>query len=120
MKLNDIIKNAAPKGKVKEFWTDVIQGFIVSSSMFVDLEGSMQQKPDASLIKYRLQSEANLSLKQLAKKLKRDPSTISMVIHGRRKSAPIRQAIADILDPTSSETQDERTDVDGENKEDAA
>ena len=80
----------------------------------------MQQKPDGNLIKYRLLSEANLSLKDLAEKLKRDPSTISMVIHGRRKSAPIMQAIADILDPTLSETQAERTDVADVNKEDAA
>ncbi|WP_299938222.1 helix-turn-helix transcriptional regulator [uncultured Pelagimonas sp.] len=80
----------------------------------------MPQKLDANLIKYRLLSEANLSLKDLAKKLKRDPSTISMVIHGRRKSAPIMQAIADILDPTLSETPDDGTTVDVENKEDAA
>ena len=80
----------------------------------------MPKKLDANLIKYRLLSEANLSLKDLAKKLKRDPSTISMVIHGRRKSAPIMQAIAEILDPTSSETQAERTDVADVNKEDAA
>ena len=80
----------------------------------------MPQKLDANLIKYRLLTEANLSLKDLAKKLKRDPSTISMVIHGRRKSAPIMQAIADILDPTSPETHDERTEDDDVNKEDAA
>ncbi|MDF1671586.1 MAG: helix-turn-helix transcriptional regulator [Roseovarius sp.] len=80
----------------------------------------MPKKLDAYLIKYRLLSEANLSLKDLAKKLKRDPSTISMVIHGRRKSAPIMQAIADILDPKSSETQDDRMEFDGEKKEDAA
>ena len=80
----------------------------------------MPQKLDANLIKYRLLSEANLTLKDLAAKLKRDPSTISMVIHGRRKSAPIMQAIAEILEPTSSETQDDVTDVDVENEEDAA
>lgn len=57
-----------------------------------------QNKPDAELIKYRLRSEANLSLKQLSKLLNRDPSTISMVIHGRRKSAPIMRAIFAILD----------------------
>ena len=80
----------------------------------------MPQKLDANLIKYRLLSEANLTLKDLAAKLKRDPSTISMVIHGRRKSAPIMQAIVAILDPTLSETQAERTDVADVNKEDAA
>lgn len=58
----------------------------------------MDQKPDAALIKYRLHSEANMSLKQVAKRLNRDPSTVSMVIAGRRKSAPIMKAIFDILD----------------------
>lgn len=120
MKLNSIIESVASESKIKYFWTDVIQGFIVSSSMFVDLEGSMQQKPDASLIKYRLQSEANLSLKQLAKKLKRDPSTISMVIHGRRKSAPILKAIFEILDPDTAEISDVRCRGKIENKEEAA
>jgi len=58
----------------------------------------MEDKPDAELIKYRLRSEANISLKKLGKILGKDPSTISMVIHGRRKSAPILKAIFEILD----------------------
>lgn len=89
-------------------------------STFVDLEVPMPQKPDANLIKYRLLSEANLSLKQLAKKLDRDPSTISMVIHGRRKSAPIMKAIFAILDPDTTETSDVGCSSGIDNKEDAA
>ncbi|MDX8355577.1 helix-turn-helix transcriptional regulator [Cognatiyoonia sp. IB215182] len=67
----------------------------------------MDQKPDAALIKYRLRSEADLTLKLLAERLDCHPSTISMVINGRRKSAPIMNAIFEILDsPTSSKSDD--------------
>lgn len=70
----------------------------------MDLGDTMDQKPNADLIKYRLRSEANMSLKELAIKLNRDPSTISMVIHGRRKSAPIMNAIFEILDAAKAST----------------
>jgi transcriptional regulator with XRE-family HTH domain len=64
----------------------------------VDEERNMDLKPDAALLKYRLKSEANMSLKQVALRIGRDPSTVSMVINGRRKSAPIMKAIFEILD----------------------
>ena len=63
----------------------------------------MDLKPDAALLKYRLQSEANMSLKQVALRIGRDPSTVSMVISGRRKSAPIMKAIFDILDASKED-----------------
>lgn len=61
-------------------------------------------KQDAHLIKYRLLSEAGLTLTDLASKIKRDPSTISMVIHGRRKSAYVMDEISKILDPDTPNT----------------
>ena len=89
-------------------------------SSFVDMEGHMEHRPDANLIKYRLRAEANLSLKQLGKLLGKDPSTISMVIHGRRKSAPIMKAIFEILYQDGVDTPDTTHNRKTKNKEDAA
>ncbi len=61
-------------------------------------------KQDAHLIKYRLLSEAGLTLTALAHKINRDPSTISMVIHGRRKSSYVMDAISNILDRHAPDT----------------
>lgn len=80
----------------------------------------MDLEPDPELIKYRLRSEANLSLKQLGKRLGKDPSTISMVIHGRRTSAPIMRAISAILDPKTPETPKAVLVRNVDDKEDAA
>lgn len=68
------------------------------------LGGSLDLRHDAETLKYRLRTEANMTLRALALALNRDPSTVSMVVSGRRASAPITAAILDLLgedDPAS-------------------
>ena len=62
------------------------------------LGGILNLRHDAETIKFRLRTEANMTLRALATALGRDPSTISMVISGRRLSAPITRAILELLD----------------------
>lgn len=57
----------------------------------------MRKSMCAAEIKYRLATEANMTLTKFAKEIGRDPSTVSMVIHGRRKSKPIMDAISEVL-----------------------
>jgi len=52
---------------------------------------------DAEVIKFRLRTEAKISLKDLAKIIGCDPSTVSMIVSGRRTSASITTAILDLL-----------------------
>lgn len=51
----------------------------------------------AEEIKFRLKTEAGLSLKDFAKSIGCHPSTVSMVIHRRRKSGPIMEKIGRAL-----------------------
>lgn len=51
----------------------------------------------AETIKFRLKTEARMSLCDVAKKLGRHPSTVSLVLNGTRKSWPVIVAVAEIL-----------------------
>lgn len=53
----------------------------------------MARNMSAAEIKYRLSVEADMSLKDFAKSIKRHPSTVSMVIHRRRTSGPIMRQL---------------------------
>ena len=51
----------------------------------------------AEIIKCRLRIEAGFTIKELAAHLGRNPSTISLVIGGHRKSLPVITEIARLL-----------------------
>ncbi|PIL20254.1 hypothetical protein P775_09900 [Puniceibacterium antarcticum] len=57
----------------------------------------MKFRGTAEIIKCRLRIEAGLSIKELASRLGRNPSTISLVIGGHRKSLPVITEIARLL-----------------------
>jgi transcriptional regulator with XRE-family HTH domain len=57
----------------------------------------MKIRNTAEVIKFRLRTEAGLTIKDLAKNLGRSPSTISLVICGHRKSFPVISEIARLL-----------------------
>jgi IS30 family transposase len=56
----------------------------------------------AAEIKYRLETEAGLSIAAFAARINRHPSTVSMVIHRRRTSNPIMTKIAETLEAARS------------------
>lgn len=58
----------------------------------------MQCKMSAAEIKFRLATEAGLTIAQFAATINRHPSTVSMVIHRRRTSARIMAKIAETLE----------------------
>lgn len=51
----------------------------------------------AETIKFRLRMEADMSLRDVARRLDCDPSTVSQVLAGKRKSRRILKEIADLL-----------------------
>lgn len=51
----------------------------------------------AEEIKFRLKTQAGFSLRSFAQSIGRHPSTVSMVIHGRRQSQPIMNKIEQAL-----------------------
>lgn len=51
----------------------------------------------AETIKFRLKCEAGLTIRDVARQLERHPSTVSLVLHGIRRSRPVVLAIAEIL-----------------------
>lgn len=57
----------------------------------------MEIRGTAEIIKFRLRTEAGLTIKELASRLGRNPSTISLVIGGHRKSLPVITEIAHLL-----------------------
>lgn len=57
----------------------------------------MEIRGTAEIIKFRLRTEAGLTIKELAAHLGRNPSTISLVIGGHRKSLPVITEIARLL-----------------------
>lgn len=57
----------------------------------------MEIRGSAEIIKFRLRTEAGLTIKELAIRLGRNPSTISLVIGGHRKSLPVITEIARLL-----------------------
>lgn len=57
----------------------------------------MEIRGTAEIIKFRLRTEAGLTIKELASRLERNPSTISLVIGGHRKSLPVITEIARLL-----------------------
>ncbi len=64
----------------------------------------MQCEMSAAEIKFRLATEAGLSIAQFAEMINRHPSTVSMVIHRRRTSGPIMAKIAETLQAARSKS----------------
>lgn len=62
----------------------------------------MQCNMSAAEIKFRLETEAGLSIAAFAATIGRHPSTVSMVIHRRRTSGPIMTKIAETLEAARS------------------
>lgn len=62
----------------------------------------MQCEMCAEEIKFRLKTEAGMSLAQFADSINRHPSTVSMVIHRRRTSSPIMAKIVETLEAVRS------------------
>jgi plasmid maintenance system antidote protein VapI len=75
----------------------------------------MQCNMSAAEIKFRLETEAGLSIAAFAAIIERHPSTVSMVIHRRRTSNPIMTKIAETLEAARSAQKQPSND-----KEDAA
>lgn len=68
----------------------------------------MPIRKEAEEIKYRLRIEAGLTLAQFAERIERDPSTVSMVINGRRTGSYVMQKVSETLndrfgEPTSGQ-----------------
>lgn len=61
------------------------------------LEGELDVRYEAEVIKFRLKTEAKMSLKDVAKTLGCDPSTVSMVVSGRRSSSSITSELLKLL-----------------------
>lgn len=73
----------------------------------------MQCEMSAAEIKFRLATEAGLSIAQFAEKINRHPSTVSMVIHRRRTSGPIMAKISETLEAARSNPKNASIDQEG-------